>query len=184
MLCSKKAAGHVMKAPEALKWIGRIKVVIMPNCCSDELNKREHLTKACPFCVQKGQSVSLEIVQHLVRKDIGAALRDGGYSLCKTKTCPVVYYHAESGQAFTKKEVLVRVGFKETEGPVWLCYCFDISKQMIQKKSGETGKSFFSEWILEEIRAHHCDCKIKNPSGRCCLANVRAAEKAIKSTAR
>ncbi len=31
--------------------------------------------------------------------------------------------------------------------------------------------------IAREIKAGHCACEVKNPSGRCCLGDVRAYEK-------
>ncbi|MFQ5597995.1 MAG: hypothetical protein ACE5GK_08095 [Nitrospiria bacterium] len=71
----------------------------------------------------------------------------------------------------------VRVGLKESKDPVWLCYCFDISRAMIRKALERRGQSVFGDRIRREVAAGNCACEIKNPSGRCCLGEVRAAEK-------
>ncbi len=96
---------------------------------------------------------------------------------CKTPTCSIVYYSPGGGPSFRKDDIRVRVGLKETEDPVWVCYCFDISERQIREEMERTGKSTASERIRKEVEAGNCECEIKNPSGRCCLGEVRAVEK-------
>jgi hypothetical protein len=97
------------------------------------------------------------------------------YSFCRTVDCEVVYFSDQA--VFTKPDVKVRVGIKETADPIPLCYCFDYSREDIRKTS-----------VLEEIKAEvqggFCACEVKNPSGTCCLGDItRAIQEAKKRAA-
>ncbi len=72
---------------------------------------------------------------------------------------------------------MIRVGTKEKEDPVWVCYCFDISKKMIQEEVEGHGHSVSKVRIRQEVADRNCECDIKNPSGRCCLGEVLMLEK-------
>ncbi len=44
-----------------------------------------------------------------------------------------------------------------------------------------TGKSTVAERITTEVKAGHCACEVKNPSGKCCLGDVtRAANDGLR----
>jgi len=126
---------------------------------------------------KKGQSVPSETLRHLINKARRSEIKGTGYYFCKTADCDTVYYHPESGQTFEKTALIVRVGLKETEDPVWVCYCFDISKKMIWEGIESTGRFTSGNRIRQEVANGNCECEIKNPSGRCCLGEVLAAEK-------
>jgi hypothetical protein len=59
--------------------------------------------------------------------------------------------------------------------PVMLCYCFGFTRAQMERDVAERGESTIPDRIAAEIRAGTCDCKRKNPSGRCCLGEVRQA---------
>jgi hypothetical protein len=61
------------------------------------------------------------------------------------------------------------------DDPVMLCYCFGFTRAQIERDVAEAGESTIPDRIAAEIRAGRCDCKRKNPSGRCCLGEVRQA---------
>jgi bacterioferritin-associated ferredoxin len=98
------------------------------------------------------------------------------YVFCETAHCPVVYYTAD-GTEFEKNQVRVRVGLKETEDPVPVCYCFGVTEGMIHEEVQRTGRSSASARIGVEVKEGNCRCEMENPSGRCCLGEVRQAEK-------
>ncbi len=145
-------------------------------CCSPAAQKK-HRGGVCPVNRQKGQSVDSETLRHLIRSSKRGEVKDAGYCFCKAPDCDTVYYHPESGQCFEKGDLIVRVGLKETEDPVWVCYCFGISKKMIVDEITRTGKSASGGRIRRDVAAGNCACEIKNPSGRCCLGEVLAVEK-------
>jgi len=147
------------------------------SCCSTWPESKDLKALTCPVDGKKGQSVDAETLRHLVKKERVQEIKDAGYYFCKALDCNTVYYHPESGQTFEKLDLTVRVGLKETEDPVWVCYCFDISKKMIAEEIESTGQSTSGNRIRQEVADKNCECEIKNPSGRCCLGEVLSAEK-------
>ena len=101
-----------------------------------------------------------------------------GFRFCRTATCKVVYFHSV-GDRLEKKDVRVRVGLKEIEDPVPVCYCFGFTEAMVREEIRETGRCTIPERITAEIKAGRCACEIRNPQGSCCLGNVNAAVKRL-----
>jgi hypothetical protein len=97
---------------------------------------------------------------------------DGQYHFCSTPTCDVVYFNNEHDSQFRKHDLLVRVGLKETDDPIPVCYCFGYTRKMILDEVEQRGHSTVTERIKAEVKAENCACEIKNPSGRCCLGDV------------
>ncbi len=147
------------------------------NRCCDQLASQHLNALVCPGNGKKGQSVDVKTLQHLITPERRSEIKDADYYFCKSPDCDTVYYHPASGQCFEKNDLTVRVGLKETEDPVWLCYCFNLSKKMIQEEIKRTGQSASGDRIRREVAAGNCDCERLNPSGRCCLGEVLAAEK-------
>jgi mercuric ion transport protein len=87
-----------------------------------------------------------------------------------------VYYGADGAQ-IEKEQLRVRVGLKETEDPILVCYCFGVTERMIQEETQRTGRPSASARIRAEVKKGNCRCEVENPSGRCCLGEVLQAEK-------
>ncbi|MBI1855875.1 MAG: copper chaperone Copz family protein [Chloroflexi bacterium] len=149
------------------------------SCCGVSSGKLKISSLQCPDCGEKGQAVSGDTVRHLVREGLNARMDGKNLMFCKTPGCSVVYYSPDGRPLFKKDDIRVRVGLKETEDPVWVCYCFDISKKDIREEIEQTGRSTASLRIRKEVEAGNCACEIKNPSGRCCLGEIRSAEKEL-----
>jgi hypothetical protein len=47
---------------------------------------------------------------------------------------------------------------------------------MILKEIQETGKSSYSTWIAKEVKYGNCACDVRNPSGKCCLGDIKRVE--------
>lgn len=157
----------------------------MPDCCSTEKENTCSLLSSkpalCPSCGKKGKSVRVLTVKSLVRDHI-RALALVSYSFCRTADCEVVYFSTQA--TFTKSELKVRVGIKETVGPFPLCYCFDYSHQDIDRDIETTGETSVLEEIKTEVQGGFCACEVKNPSGTCCLGDItRAIQEAKKRAA-
>jgi len=117
----------------------------------------------------------------MVKPEFLSLVDKPGFRFCRTGTCKVVYFHAD-GDRLEKKDVRVRVGLKETEDPVPICYCFGFTEAMVGKEIRETGSCAIPERIAAEIKAGRCACEIRNPQGSCCLGNVSiAVKKAMKA---
>lgn len=154
----------------------------MGHCCT--VPKPEtHTQAACPRCGAVGRPVADETIQALLKPGRAAELLAVERRFCRTPTCDILYYGAD-GRVVNKDAAAVRVGLKETEDPIPLCYCFGFSRADVLREVAETGHCTIPARITAEVRAGRCACEVKNPSGACCLGEVnRAVNKAKKATA-
>jgi NAD(P)H-nitrite reductase large subunit len=84
-----------------------------------------------------------------------------------------VYFPADpSAPLFRRNDLSVRVGLKEKQDPIPVCYCFGFTRQDIASEIRENGKPTIPDKIKAEVKAGRCACEVKNPSGKCCLGNV------------
>ena len=72
---------------------------------------------------------------------------------------------------FQRGDLLVRVGCKETEDPIPVCYCFGFTRSDIENEVTATGDSTVGS-ELGGSEGGNCACEVKNPSGKCCLGTV------------
>jgi hypothetical protein len=111
-------------------------------------------------------------MEHLLMEPALDRLTDHSYYFCATPVCPIIYFSNEADSYFHKGEVKARVGLKETEDPVPVCYCFGFTEKMVLDEIREKGYSTIPDTIRAEIKSGNCACEIKNPSGHCCLGTV------------
>ena len=137
----------------------------MEVCCEvDGAAGRE----GCPSCGRQGRPVSRATVGALARLEVEASrLAAKHYQFCKTPTCPVVYFAPESVR-IERDDVRVGVHQKDNGPGVPLCYCFGYTRARLV---GE-GKGAVA-FVGAEVKARRCACDVKNPSGRCCLGDLR-----------
>lgn len=150
----------------------------MGDCCMALPAATKEPTKsvACQQCGRPGKPVDRITVEALLKPELRAELNGTRYVFCETPDCPVVYF-ALDGTRFTKDHIRVRVGLKEKEDPILVCYCFRVTERMIQEEIERTGRSTASSRIRTEVKAGTCRCEVENPSGRCCLGEVSRVEK-------
>ncbi len=135
----------------------------------------------CPECKLRGRAVETQTLKALLRPEALARLEVGtAYLFCACPACPVVYFAAEGVSVYRKQELQVRVGLKETEEPVPLCYCFGHTRGSVREEIERTGSSRAPASITAHIKAGRCGCDVNNPSGACCLGEVNKAVKAVK----
>lgn len=157
----------------------------MSACCPDgrcgDARGPAHAA-ACPRCGVTGRVVGDETIRSILKPGHAARLLGIQRRFCPTPRCSVLYYAAD-GHVVEKDASSVRVGLKETEDPAPLCYCFDFTRADVRRDVAETGDSSIPDRIEAEIRAGRCACERKNPSGACCLAEVRNALREAKAAA-
>lgn len=134
----------------------------------------------CPDCGRQGKSVANLTVKSLVRDHTRVSGQER-YSFCRTPRCEVVYFGA--GGIFRKPDLKVRVGLKETEDPVPLCYCFDYARADVRRDFAEHGRTEILDRIKAEVQAGFCACEVKNPAGTCCLGEITRAIQEAKREA-
>jgi len=101
-------------------------------------------------------------------------MRNTQYYFCEAQNCDVVYFALDSqAPVFRRADLMVPVGVKETADPIPVCYCFGFTRGNIHEEIAETGRSTIAERITAEVKAGNCACEMKNPSGKCCLGNVK-----------
>lgn len=155
----------------------------MSACCSTESSCAAAAAKPvagtktnCPRCDQPGQAVALQTLKHQVKPEYLETVEVGAFNFCRTATCEVVYFH-DSDIILTKVDVRQRIGLKEAEDPVPICYCFGFTEAMATEEIQATGKCTIPQRITAEVKKGNCACEIRNPQGSCCLGNVTAAVK-------
>jgi Zinc binding domain len=157
----------------------------MSECCTSnvsEASSRQPGHKAsCPICGTKAKPISTRAVKSLVR-DHTRVSAERVYWLCRAPGCDVVYF--SEAESFCKREVKVRVGFKEQQDPIPLCYCFDYTRSDISRDLALRGETDIPDRVKAEIQRGYCACEVKNPSGTCCLGDITRAIHAAKKHAK
>jgi len=156
------------------------------DCCAPKPQRTETEESSeneplCPTNGGKGREVPMTAVASLVRWEVEAAcLVDLKYFLCPEPSCETVYFGSK-GAVIGKGNLRVRVGFKETEGPIPLCNCFDVTEEKIRQEILDTGKCASKDHIVAEVKEGRCACHVKNPTGGCCLGDITKAIKQVEA---
>jgi bacterioferritin-associated ferredoxin len=99
-------------------------------------------------------------------------LGDDPFFMCERSGCPVIYFTAGYSKVLQRPDVKSRVTFKEKEAPRPLCYCKQVTEEDVREAIEKGARTF------EEVRAvtgigGGGQCRITNPSGRCCSHNYK-----------
>lgn len=144
----------------------------MPDCCSVSGGSEAPATMPCPTNGARSKRVNMLTVRSLVRH-LPLGMPKAQYYFCEVTECDVVYFASKpEAPIFKRADLLVRVGVKETENPVPVCYCFGFTREDIEQEVAHIGRSAIAQRITAEVKAGNCACEVKNPSGKCCLGNV------------
>lgn len=128
-----------------------------------------------------GTRVGLVTVKALLSMAALQRLERKAYRFCPEPSCDVVYFDCVAGSVFVKQDLSVRVGLKESEDPIPVCYCFGFTVADLRNDIAKWGETAIPASITAEVRAGHCACEVKNPEGSCCLGNASRAIEALKS---
>ena len=121
------------------------------SCCCGP--KNPDIKPVCQVCGNPGTPVTRISVESLVREKRRSLLASpDGFSFCHTPDCAVVYFNNDTDEYIEKGDVNVRVGIKETEDPVPLCYCFGWTKKKVNDEIARTGKSLAVEDIMSRMK--------------------------------
>lgn len=131
-----------------------------------------HAEIICPLCKNKVDKVSPITVKSLVNEDFQRGLSSiDGFHFCKTPNCEVIYF--KENELIRQENFKIEVGLKEWSKSNTICYCFDWTKDKIKEEIKELGKSNVVIDISSKMDEIGCSCDIKNPSGKCCLKEVK-----------
>jgi hypothetical protein len=139
--------------------------------------------QACRNCEGESHPVTRKTVFLMLKPQCFDRMGESEYRFCTSPECPVVYF-AEAGETrFITDDLRVRVGIKETENPIPLCYCFGFGEQDAREEIRATGRCSIPQHISALIRRGMCACVERNPSGKCCLGEVNRAVERLMSEA-
>ncbi len=116
--------------------------------------------------------VGRKTVESLVKPKAKATLTPQPYYFCNAPECDTVYVSALVDHLITKDMLTVRVGIKETDDPIPLCYCFGYDRKAVRDDIRRKDDTDIQKIITERVKAGECRCEETNPSGGCCLGNV------------
>lgn len=145
----------------------------------------------CPSCGQQAKRVSPVTLRALLKEQFAAQISSGdhsccdsngegcnpihadtGWRFCNSPDCDVVYFSEEGNAKFTKSQLKVPVGVKETSGERTLCYCFGHSVASIKNELSTKSHTDALDDIRTKMKDPGCHCETSNPSGSCCLGSV------------
>lgn len=144
----------------------------MSDCCKRSAEAEKADLAFCQECAQRGRTVQRITLESLLWEECKTILGSSQYHFCLNHTCKVVYFSNEDGAYFHTSDLRIRVGQKETEDPIPVCYCFGHTRASICQEIRETGKSTVITNIDAKVKAGLCNCQISNPQGSCCLGEV------------
>lgn len=151
----------------------------MEECCDSKIES-QGLSTQCKGCGKIGKPVKRKTLEHLLKEDRVSSIRNVQYFFCPFSSCNVVYF-SEDGETFYKTDLKVRVGLKETEEPIPVCYCFGYTRKMILEDFLKNGRSTIQEEIMKKVKEGRCRCEVTNPQGTCCLGIVATVVKSLRT---
>ncbi len=135
--------------------------------------------RGCARCGSEGRPVTRRTVRLMLRPELLGRAGRAEYRFCAGAECPVVYFTEAGAPCFTVEDLRVRVGLKEKEDPIPLCYCFGFDEQHAREEIARTNRCSIPDRISALIKQGMCACEERNPSGACCLGEVNTAVKRL-----
>lgn len=126
----------------------------------------------CHACGAEGKAVKAITLLSLLRPGKVPEIAEKAYFFCGSPDCDTVYFTQDGSQTFSRADLTVRVGVKESAPPRPVCYCFGHSMEEIFDEVERTGKSTVAADIMRRMAEEKCSCETKNPQGSCCLGTV------------
>ena len=150
----------------------------MSDSCTTSVST-DRLAINCPSCQRRGLSVELRTVKAILTEPALSRVQCVSHRFCRTAACGVVYYD-ETGAAYERADVRVRVSQKEPIGDRPMCYCFGESEGTIRDEFTRTGRCDAVERVRRHVEATRCACDVRNPRGVCCLGDLAAAVERVR----
>ena len=136
-------------------------------------------THRCSSCNGQARPVARKSVLLMLKPELLERAMHGNDSFCSARDCSTVYFEDESGEQFTVNDLRIRVGLKVKNDPIPLCYCFGFDESHIRDEIARTGSTIIPDRVSRLIREGLCACESRNPSGACCLGEVKQTMKRI-----
>ncbi|MFL6237065.1 MAG: putative iron-sulfur cluster-binding metallochaperone [Thermoanaerobaculia bacterium] len=143
---------------------------LMSGDCCTSAGESSAGIPSCPACGCRSQSVESSTVAALVAGPVPAHQK---FWLCRDRDCEVTYF-GDAGARFRISNLRFLPAFKSESPEALVCFCFLHPRMEIESELRHSGTSTLVDRIAAKVKARDCACEVRNPSGRCCLADVRA----------
>lgn len=138
----------------------------MTDCCSpSDKPQGPNKKHKCPESGKLYSSVPASTIFHHISEPWKWSSKDQNYYFCDDPKCDVVYF-GEDNSVIYKSSLRTKVGVKEDNPDVLICYCFGISK-------ADSSSKRIKDFVVKNTKEKICACTTRNPSGRCCLKDFR-----------
>lgn len=135
--------------------------------------------RGCASCRGASRPVTRKTMLLMLKPEQLGRVGAVEYRFCSRPDCSVVYFTDGGGPNFTTDDLRVRVGLKERDGDIPLCYCFGFDEAEARAEIERIGQSTIPQRITALIKQGMCACPARNPSGACCLGEVNRAIKRL-----
>lgn len=137
------------------------------DCCTAPAEPKS--PGVCPQNGRPGQAVEWHTVAALT---LGPVPEHQKFWLCQNRDCEVVYF-GDAGARLRVSELRFLPASKSESPEALVCYCFLHPRKEIESELRDAGTSTLVDRIAAKVKARECACEVRNPSGRCCLREVR-----------
>ena len=137
----------------------------------------------CINCGNAGRPVTRKTMLLMLKPELFESISNGEYRFCSDPKCRIVYFTKDDGASFNTDDLRVRVGIKEREDPIPLCYCFGFNEADVRDEIKRTGETSIEQRITMLLKEGMCACLARNPSGACCFGEVSKAVQRLMSEA-
>ncbi len=146
----------------------------MNDCCSSSSCETETKIMTCQSCGQDGKKVDNLTVKALLKEGLLYDFKaNAQYFYCKTAGCNTVYFTDLFDSVFTQKNIKTESALKSENKEAYVCFCFGHTAKEIEDEVRSKGETTLYDKISEQIKLKNCACELKNPSGKCCLGEVK-----------
>ena len=139
----------------------------MSDCCNNEVVKPAK-TAICPVNGQAYKSIARKTLLHQVSKPWQRNLNQD-YYYCSDPDCDVIYF-SNQGDVLVSDDMRQSHSRESTGAEASVCYCFDVTSADIRS---EASKNRIRNYIIEQTKKQLCECSVRNPSGSCCLKDIK-----------
>ncbi len=110
----------------------------------------------CPMTGQPVRPIGRKTVESLIKPEVRAALTSQPYHFCDAADCDTVYVSTLGDHLISKDMLGVRVGIKEADDPIPLCYCFGYDRAEIRDDIRRKGNTEIQRIIAQRVKAGEC----------------------------
>ncbi len=130
----------------------------------------------CPACGTTAHLVERKTLLQQLKKPQHVMPPEEHFYFCAETTCAVVYF-SPSDTIYVQEDIRKKVGQKTKSPDRTVCYCFDVTAEMVEQELAATGTSASKAFVMEQVKEKTCSCDVQNPSGRCCLPDFPKEKK-------